>query len=350
MFVNVDKVSQFAIACLTKCGMSAEDADIVAQTLIVADQKGIHSHGFMRLPVYIQRIKKNMIVPDAQVETVRETESTVVADGHYGAGQVVGYRTMAMAIDKARHHGAGVAVVKNSNHFGIAGHFAQMAADQNMIGVVISNVEPLMPAVGGAEKVIGNNPIAIAAPSSGETPVILDMALSHVPLGKILFTKSQGKDMPEGWGLDKNGAMTTDPAQVHDGESMLGSLFPTGGAKGFGLALMTEVLTGVLSGGEFSKQIASMYAMEERQSISHFMLALDIAQFMDITEFKQRMLLLAGLIKSSARAEGVEELFLPGEIEQRWAADNLDKGLPMDQGIYDALQALGQELGVEFNV
>lgn len=350
MLVNTEKVSQFSVQCLTKCGMNFEDAEIVTQTLVEADQKGIHSHGFMRLPVYIQRIKKGMIVANATVECIRETESIVVADGQYGAGQVVAYRTMQMAIEKARNNGAGVAIVKNSNHFGIASRFAQMATDQDMIGVVISNVEPLMPAVGGAEKVIGNNPISIAAPSNGTLPVILDMALSSVPLGKILFTKSQGQNMPEGWGLDKNGAMTTNPAEVHNGEEMLGSLFPTGGPKGFGLALMTEVLTGVLSGGEFSKQIASMYSMEKRQSISHFMLALDISKFMDITEFKERIAILSALIKGSKRAEGVDELFLPGEIEQNKASANSGKELPMAQAIYNDLQALADTLDLPFDL
>src|SRR5690625_2129663 len=307
-----DKIYNFAIECFTKVGMKEEDAKLVTDTMLIADHRGINSHGFLRLPIYIERIKKGFINVNPVIKHVNDNTSISLMDGDYGAGQVVGKKAMDNSIKKAKESGLGLTVVKSSNHFGIAAYYASLATQENMIGIVISNVEALMPAVGGAEKIIGNNPNSIAAPSyAGKDPIVLDMALSNVPFGKILMAQTKEESIPEGWGVDKNGLKTDDPnAVVNDG-----FLLPMGGPKGFGLALLTEVLTGVISGGQYSKTIKSMYDLEEKQSISHFMLAIDISFFSEMDEYVSRIENLESFVKDSKKAPGVEETFLPGEME-----------------------------------
>lgn len=345
MNVSNEKVKKFAIDCLTKVGIGEEDAKLVSETMLVADLRGINSHGFIRLPIYIERIKNGLINANGKVEIIKENSSLTLVDANYVPGQVAATKAMEVSIQKAKETGIGLTVVKNSNHFGIAAYYAEMAANENMIGFAISNVEPLMPAIGGAEKVIGNNPVAIAVPNSSEkNPVILDMALSNVAQGKIIAANKKGDKIPIGWGVDKDGVDTQDPNEVLNGGLML----PFGGPKGFGLALLTEVLTGVISGGQFSKNIPSLYGLEEKQSISYFMLAIDISFFMDIDEYAPRMDTFTSYIKDSKKAPRVEELFLPGEIEFNRQAVNEEKGVPIDESVLKELKNMGETLGVEF--
>ncbi|MCM3714697.1 Ldh family oxidoreductase [Halalkalibacter oceani] len=342
MIVDAAKISRFSRESFTKLGMSEEDADTVTTTMLEADYRGIHSHGFLRLPIYVKRIKKNFIQVPSKVTVEMETEAMALLDGHYSAGQVVGKKTMEKAMELARNHGIGMATAKHSNHFGIAAHYALMAAEQNMLGIVMSNVEPLMPAIGGAEKVIGNNPIAFASPTAEGDPIVLDMALSNAPLGKILFAQAQGKEIPKGWGVDKNGEATTDPAQVLDG----GFLSPVAGPKGFGLAIFAEILTGILTGSQFSKSIPSMYDMKEKQSISHFMLAIDLSQFVSGEEYGNRIKTLTSFVKESKKAPGVDDLYMPGEIEFERERKNKESGIAMEENVLQELYQLSDELGV----
>lgn len=202
-----------------------------------------------------------------------------------------------------------------------------------------------MPPTGGAERILGNNPVAIAAPCDNEYPLLLDMALSNVALGKILYAKSKGTSIPEGWGADKQGRMTTDPAAVLDG----GFILPVGGPKGFGLAIMIELLTGVLAGGQFSKLIPSMYDLTCKQSISHLMLAINVSHFIEVDRFKLLASQLSGFVKGAIRAEGVEELYLPGEIEFRTEKKRRLEGVPMEEKILRELKNLAETLQIPTN-
>ncbi|MDF2724807.1 MAG: lactate dehydrogenase, partial [Paenibacillus sp.] len=230
----------------------------------------------------------------------------------------------------------------NSNHFGIAAHYALKASRSNMIGIVMSNTAPLMPPTGGAEKVLGNNPLAIASPSQDPFPILLDMALSNVALGKIIYAKNEGNPIPEGWGADASGKPTTDPSAVLNG----GFILPVGGPKGFGLALMIELLTGVLADSQFSKTLPSMYDLTQQQSISHLMLVVNISFFMDVDRFKGLASLLASYVKQAAKAEGVSELYVPGEIEFRLEQRRMLEGIPVSEQAMQDLRQLAQSLGV----
>jgi LDH2 family malate/lactate/ureidoglycolate dehydrogenase len=336
------ELREFSNQVLVKVGVPDNEADIITSTMIEADARGIHSHGLMRLPIYVERMEKGYVKKEAVITVETDRRGTAVLDGHFSAGQIVATKAMDMAIEKAHEYGISAVSVKNSNHFGIAAHYALKAASQNMIAIVMSNTAPLMPPTGGAEKVLGNNPLAIAAPSNGKNPVLLDMALSNVALGKIIFAKNKGIPIPEGWGVDNNGRPTTDPVAVLDG----GFILPVGGPKGFGLALMVELLTGVLSGGDFSKMIPSMYDLSQKQSISHLMIAIDISFFMDVERFKSLSKDLESYVKNAVRAPGVEELFLPGEIEFGVEDKRMMSGIPVSEGVLEELNKLAHSLGV----
>ena len=345
MYVSSNDIYEFSIECLNKAGVKPEEAKLITDTMLVADARGIHSHGFIRLPIYVERIKKGFINIDADIKAIKENQSLTLMDGDYGPGQVVGKKAMEKSIEKAKETGIGVTVIRNSNHFGIAAYYASMATQENMIGIAISNVEPLMPAIGGAEKIIGNNPIAIAAPTTeGNDPIVLDMALSNVPLGKILVASAKGEAIPQGWGVDSNGESTTDPDEVLNG----GFLYPVGGPKGFGLALLTEMLTGVLSGGQYSKTISSMYDLQKKQSISYFMLAIDISFFLPGEEYTTRVKDIISFVKDTKKANGVEETYLPGEIEFLREKENQSKGIDIDPKVIEELRKLGEELEVPY--
>lgn len=342
MFINQEKLTDFSNSCFTSLGMPMHEAKIITEVMLEADLRGIHSHGFLRLPIYIERIQKGHMKNEAEITHENNSSSTLVINGNNSAGQVVGKYAMEKSIEMAEESGIGLSAVKNSNHFGITAYYSLLATQRNQIGIVISNVAPLMPAIGGKEKVIGNNPISIAAPSKGK-PIVLDMALSNTALGKVIFHKENNMDIPETWGVDSNGLPTTNPSKVING----GLLTAVGGPKGFGLAVMAEILTGVLSGGNFSKQIPSMYDTQQKQSISHFMLSIDISKLISLDTYYSNIDELVTYIKNSSKAEGVNEIYMPGEIEFMKEEENLKKGVPIEPNILASLNNLAADLGIE---
>ncbi len=343
--VTPDQLKDFATECFAKVGVPQDEAVLVSTTLVEADARGIHSHGVMRLPIYVKRLRKGLVRPVAEVTLERETETTALLDGNYSIGQVVATRAMNLAIEKARRQGLGAVVIKSSGHFGIAARYALLACQRNMIGIAMSNTTPIMPAVGGAEKTIGNNPLAIAVPSNNQYPFVLDMALSSVALGKVLFAHAKGNSIPDDWGVDKNGVPTTDPSEVLEG----GFVTPMAGPKGFGLALVIEALTSVLAGGPFAKMVPSMYDLTRQQALSHFMLVIDVSHFIPVDLFKERMSLLSTQVKESEKTKGVEQIFLPGEIEWSLQAEQIKaRSIPIEENTFRELKELASSLQVSF--
>ncbi|WP_180954496.1 Ldh family oxidoreductase [Bacillus sp. V5-8f] len=342
MLIHIEAIESFSNQCFMTLGMPEHEAEIITEAMLEADLREIHSHGFMRLPIYVERIQKGLIQKEASITYETDTNTLALIDGGFSAGQVAAYEAMKKAIEKAELSGLGLVVVKNSNHFGISAYYSLMAAEKNMIGIVMSNVAPLMPAIGGAEKVIGNNPLSIAAPTRTDYPLVLDMAMSNTAFGKILYAKEKKEKIPEGWGVDAKGLPTTDPEEVLNG----GFLSPVGGPKGFGLALMAEVLTGILSGGPFSKMIPSMYDVTQKQSISHFMLAIDIKQLLPLDIYYENVNQLVSYMKNSKLAEGTKEIFLPGEIEFLKEKKNKEQGIHMEEETFESLNSLAKELGI----
>ncbi|MBT1002019.1 Ldh family oxidoreductase [Paenarthrobacter sp. DKR-5] len=324
-------------------GLTDRDAHIVANSLVDADLRGVSSHGVLRMETYLQRLNNRVMNATPEVKVFNETAATAVLDGDNGFGQVVSQRAVDVLLAKTKDTPIAAVSVRNSNHFGAAAYWAAQLAEQDLIGVAVSNVEPLMPPPGGAEARIGNNPLSVVVPAQTHRPIVVDMATSVVPLGKILNAKSKGEPIPEGWGLDSDGKPTTVPDEVING----GSLFPVGGPKGYGLAVIVEVLSALLSGGEFGTDIHSMYQeLESPNRISHFFMAIKISAFLDPQIFKTSVDRYIDQIKSSPLAPGNDAIYMPGEIELKAKDTNMANGISLPPSVAAGLLTLAKKADV----
>jgi ureidoglycolate dehydrogenase (NAD+) len=342
--VEAQALTEVCSFILRQKGIPAADADIVANSLVDADLRGVNSHGVIRMSVYLNRLANGVIKASPNVQVVKETESTVVLDGGYGMGQVVSHHALNMLTKKVARTPLTVVTVRRSNHFGAAAYWASQLADKDMIGIAVSNVEPLMPPPGGTAARVGNNPIAIAVPALEEKPIILDMATSTVPLGKILNAKSKGESIPLGWAVDSVGQPTTNPDDVVNG----GFLFPVGGPKGYGLAVMVDVLSALLSDGAIGSEIGSLYQdLERPNDISHFFMAIRIDAFMEPRIFKQSVDRYVRYVKNTPLAEGAKAIYLPGEIEMLNKEQNLQIGVLLPASVVEDVVKFARDADVD---
>lgn len=322
-------------------GLADRAAQVVAESLVDADCRGIPSHGTMLVPMYVDRIRRGSVSTAEIAATVVDLGAVATLDGGNALGQLTGDQAMRLAVTKARQFGIGAVTVRHAFHFGGAFRYVLAAAEQGFIGLAAANTRPLMPAPGGAAPVVGNNPLALAAPVAGRAPIVLDMALSEAALGKIRIAAAEDRAIPATWATDGHGVPTTDPAAA-----LAGMLLPSGGPKGYGLAVLVDVLTGVLSGGAFGASVAGLYAdTTVPNDCAHFFLALDPASFG--AGFADRMRDLAEAITSSATAPGVERVYLPGELEALRHEDARAEGVRLEPAVRAALAETARELGVE---
>ena len=343
---------RFCEEVLMKLGVPAEDARITTDVLVVADLRGIDSHGVARLGRYVAGLKEGFMKATDQSRVIRETKATALVDGGQSLGQVVGKKGMDLAIKKARDTAVGVVAVRNSNHYGIAGYYSLMALEHNLIGVSATNAGPLVVPTFGRTSVLGTNPISLAAPAMREKAFVLDMATSTVPRGKVEVYSRLGKPMPHGWAVDETGKSSTDPKRVLNAlaNRLGGGLLPLGGEgedlgghKGYGLALMVDVLSGVLSGAATGLQV---YADEKRPNVGHFFMALDPSAFRPLDEFRRDMDRLTRELKDSAKAHGQDRIYVHGEKSFARTEKHRKGGVPLDPKVVDNLKKIGTDLGV----
>ncbi|MGB9793056.1 MAG: Ldh family oxidoreductase [Thermacetogeniaceae bacterium] len=337
-----EALKDFAARVLKAAGVEPQESEVVADNLITANLRGIDSHGIVRLPQYVERLEAGLIASSTRIDVVRDAPAACVLDANNGWGAVAGLAGMRRAIEKARQHGVGVAVVRNSNHFGIAAYYAQEALPE-MIGISLTNASANMAPWGGRDPYFGTNPICIAVPAGRERPVIYDGATSVVAIGKIALAAKKGERIPLEWALDSEGNPTDDPRAVMSG----GTLLPLGGYKGYGLALMVDVLSGILSGAAFGPYVSNLRRLDAPQNVGHFFAALNISAFMDPQEFQEKMERLVRDIKGARRAAGKEEIYLPGEIEWNWEEKRRREGIPVPDEVLAELRSLGERYGVE---
>jgi len=345
ILVHADPLRRFCAAAFERVGVPEQDAATVADTLVEADLRGVHSHGVWWLVTYTQRLRHGGLNPQPNLSVVRETGAMVLLDADRAMGQVASVAAMRRAIDKARAGAVGVAAVRNSNHFGAAAYYALMAAAEGQIGFAVSDAEPTMSPWGGAQAVVGNNPIAYAIPAGPDERIVLDMAHSVVAWGKIFLAAQRGESIPATWALNLAGEPTEDP-----NEAMAGLLLPVGGYKGYGLALVMEILSSVLVGATFGLRVPPMTDATAAQDTGHFFLALDIGHFMAPDAFQQRMVDLIAEHRGVPRANGVERIYLPGEIEHLKRQQRVRFGIPLEPYVIDALTRLGEELSLDTRV
>jgi LDH2 family malate/lactate/ureidoglycolate dehydrogenase len=337
------KLKHFCSEVFVKAGVDKEKADIVADSLIQADLRGVESHGVVRTKVYLERIEKNMIDPSSMVEIESESDATALINGKNNFGSVVGSKALEVAIGKAKEKGAGIVGVKGSNHFGTGAYYALKAIEQDMILLVMSNASQTMPPTGGIRPFIGTNPLAVGVPAGKEIPFILDMATSVVARGKIIVAAQRDESIPEGWALDKHGTPTTDA-----NEALEGSVLPIGGPKGYAISMFIDILSGVLTGAGFGKYVNNMYEnWIEPQNVGHFFLAIDIKRFIPIDVFKERMDLYIKEIKAEPKGVGVKEIFIPGEIEHKRANDRKESGIELSIKVVQELDEIGKRYQIK---
>ncbi|WP_439495319.1 Ldh family oxidoreductase [Bosea sp. (in: a-proteobacteria)] len=333
-----------AIASLTQVGVPAADAETVADGLVGADLRGMNSHGILRLPVYIRRLIEGGFSPVSSFDLISETAGTALIDGGGGLGAVLTARAMDLAIAKARKNGIGAVGVRNSNHNGEGAPYVIQAVEAGMIGIATTNGSPIMPVWGGKTPMTGPLPITVGVPTHMEKPIVLDAALGMSSRGKILYHAERGQQLPPGWLVDADGNPTTDPNWVKNG----GWILPIGGHKGWGLILMCEILSGLLTGGAIGQELTNLYDdLDQPQHNGHFVIAIDIASFIDLDSFRRRMDGYVRAMKASELAPGFEEILMPGEIEFRRAARQEREGIHLSRKVVDELLAAAKEVGVQ---
>ncbi len=353
--VKVDALRKFTQDVFIKLGVPTEDAEITANVLLSANKRGINSHGVARLKRYVGYIQNSKMNPKTELKVLKETPVSLLISAGNGIGQVAGYKTMNMVIDKAKKSGLAFANVKDSNHFGIAGYYSMMALKHNLVGISLTNSAPLVLPTFGKQAVIGTNPLSFAFPTKSEKPFVIDMATSTVPRGKLEVYNRMNKPIPDAWATDEKGSPTTDSSKVLD--NMLnrkgGGLLPLGGAteemgghKGYGLSAVVDVLSGVLSGGSFGSLI---YSNKQAAGVCHFLGAIDPDIFITKDEFKNNMDNFIKILRDSEKAEGKDRIYIHGEKE----FENEDKNretVPIFHKVLENLKEIGNEVGVEANL
>jgi L-2-hydroxycarboxylate dehydrogenase (NAD+) len=293
--VEYKTLLNFIVDVFLKLDLKAEDARIAAVVLTDADVRAIPSHGVGRILRYVNGVKSGMMLPSAEPTTVRETPGSLLIDANGGMGHPVSYRTMKRVIEKAEANGSAFATIRNSNHYGIAGHYAMMALDHDMLGISLTNTPALSVPTFGRDVMFVTNPIAFAAPADREKAFVLDMATTVTPRGKIEVHDRKKQPIPLGWAVDKAGRPTTDPHALLDDmfHRRGGGILPLGGAgeefgghKGYGLAVMVDVLCAVLAGGPFGPELSDT---DTTRRVSHFFGAIKISGFRDPKEFRADM-------------------------------------------------------------
>lgn len=326
-----------------KAGMSEADADFHANALVQTNYWGIDSHGVIRIPAYFKRMINGAVNVKPDIKTVRGEGCLEVLDADAAAGFIGAKAGMERAIKNAKKTGIAACGVINSNHFGAGALYARMAAEKGMIGIAMTNVKPLIVASGASQPVTGNNPIAFAIPTYGDFPFVLDMSLSVVAGGKLTLAIKKKEKIPMDWATDKEGRPTDDPQKAFDGY-----LLPMGGHKGLGLSYVVDILSGVITGGVFSKEMKSMYANPEEPSLTgHFFIAIDISRIITEEAMKERMAIFKDNLKSTPMWQEGAEMLLPGEIEYRKEKERKEQGIPVPITTYEELMELAKEYDVK---
>jgi LDH2 family malate/lactate/ureidoglycolate dehydrogenase len=336
-------LKRFCAEILTKLEVPPGDAVHIADNLVEADLRGVSSHGVIRFPIYVQRLRAGVVNPRPKIQIVRETSSTAVVDGDNGMGQLVAMKAMQVAIDKGRSGDCNFVAVRNSNHFGAAAYYSYMAVAHEMIGMslTIGGINHMTP-WGGAEAILGNNPFSIALPAGEELPVVLDMACSVAARGKIMVAAKDSTSIPNDWALGPDGQPTTDAHQA-----LKGFLLPVGGPKGYALTLVIGLLSTMLSGAFFGSEVTHMYDdLARPQNIGHLLGVLPVASFESIQSYKSRMDKAIQEVRNVKCSQGVERIYLPGEREHLLAEQYRSSGIPIKQMVLAELQQLGQEFGL----
>jgi len=324
--VPVAKLQEIVTTIFKNNGLTDHDSAIMADNLLDANLRGMHSHGVLRVENYIKRIKAGGTDPNAEIKVLRETPISAVLDGGNGLGAIVSTKAMEMCRQKAEEIGIACVAVRNSNHYGTSAYYCERMAKDDMIAFSCSNVEPLMGPPGATKVAIGNNPFSMVTPAGKYHYVASDMATSQVAWGKVLNYRLLDQTLPGPFGVDANGNATDNPHAAK-------FLAPMGAHKGYGVAVMLEILCSLLAGGEFGTDINSMYGnIDKGNKLSHFFMAIKISAFRDLDEFKADMEKFVEYLQSIPTGDG-GRIVVPGELEEANKAKQLANGIEITEAL-----------------
>lgn len=356
--VKAEELKSFMEEVLTNYKVPPRDAEVIADVLISADKQGIDSHGIGRFkPIYVDRLEDGILNPKTDVEIVKDNMATALIDAHDGFGHVAGKAAMQLAIDKARIYGIAIVSVKNSSHYGIAGYYAQMAADEGMIGITGTNARPSIAPTFGVENMLGTNPLTIAIPSDEDFDFVLDCATSTTQRGKIEKYAREDRPLPKGWVIDHNGNSGEDPKlvleQLIKGYAALTPLGgvgeDTGGYKGYGYATFIEILSSGLHLGPFMQALVGKDE-EGRPTpyrLGHFFIAINVSHFVEETEFRKHTGEILRALRASDKAPGQDRIFTAGEKEHIFRIERDKTGIPLDSVVNDQILELKQKFKLD---
>ena len=324
-----------------KCGMADSDAKLIAHALTLADQRGIHSHGTLRVPEYVDKLTTGGVDPRGRPSVASSNGAALVVDAHNAMGQIAADFAMKAAIDAARTTHVAIAAVRNSNHCGAMDNWAAMALPHNMIGIAATNALPTMAPWGGIDKIVGINPLAVAIPAEHQVPIILDIAFGATAHGKIRVYHQKGHRIPDGWAFDAEGAPTNDAAVA-----MEGLIQPIGGHKGVGLGIIIGILSTLLSGASYGTELGNMIEGPKPGKDGHLFAAIDIAAFQPIGVFKKRVDEISHEIQSGRRRSGIDRLYPPGLLEAEFERKYAGEGIPLNKETIGGIRAAALQVGI----
>jgi len=356
-YIPVETAKRLIVGVFTKLGVPQHEAEICSEVLIASDLSGIESHGIGRLKMYYDRIKLGVQKPLTMIDVIKDKAATAVWDGNHGMGHVIAFKAMNAAIEKARQFGLGAIAVRNSTHYGICGYYAQMAIDQNMIGLTFTNARPSVCPTNGVTPILGTNPICFGAPTDMPYPFLYDAATSITQRGKIEVLDREEVDTPSGWAIDLENQFYTDTKKLLvDLVKMKAALLPIGGSeevsgshKGYGLSVMVEILSAALQNGSF---LEGLHGTDENgkpvpYKLGHFFLAINVDFFVDIADFKRTTGEILRQIQATQTAPGKNKIYVAGEKEHNSQLLVRQQGIPVIPNLQKDIVAMQNELGLQ---
>lgn len=356
VYINHKLLKHFIRDVFFKLGAPKKHAEIVSDVLIASDLRGIESHGIQRLRTYYERIKQGIYKTKTKIKLIKNTPTTAVIDGGFGLGPVIAYKSMKIAIKKAKKYGLGAVAVRNSSHFGIAGYYSLMAIKEGMIGITTTNTRPMVPPTFGVEPLLGTNPLTMGAPTDEKIPFLIDCATSIIQRGKVEVYNRLHKSLPTGLIITKNGRIEDNPEEVlHDLDEASAALLPLGGKgestsghKGYGYATFVEILSSALQEGNFLKENAGIYKdNQKRLPVGHFFLAINIENFMGLNSFNKTTGDIMRTLRNSKKEPGADKIYTAGEKEYNNEVRITKTGISLNKSLQEDVKYIKNELGLE---
>lgn len=353
--VKHDILNNFMIDTFIRLGVSRKDAKIMADVLLTSDLRGIDTHGIQRLKMYYDRIQKGIYNRRTKIKIIKETPTTAIIDGNYGLGPVIAYKSMKLAIKKAKKYGFGSVATRNSTHFGIAGYYSLMAIKEGMIGITTTNARPMVPPTFGVEPLLGTNPLTMGAPSDEDFPFIIDCATSIIQRGKVEVYNRLNQPVPEGLIITRNGKSENNPGEIlHDLDVSSAALLPLGGKgentsghKGYGYATFVEILSSALQEGVYLKDTAGINKNGvKRLPVGHFFLAMNLDNFIGLDSFKHTTGRILRTLRNSKKESGAKRIYTAGEKEYFSEIERRRVGIPLSRSVQRDIKEIQKELNL----